>query len=200
MDQIRKDIVKLIYERGEVHIGSALSCVDILLDIKDKMKKGDTFILSKAHAQRAADVINMPGTIPELVTYCNSLGNGIGIGLGVALAKPDNMVYVVVGDGEMDEGSCWEAINFIYKNDIKNIKVHIDCNGYGAYQKTHWAYEISGEFDFIEIHYTTKGKGFPSIEGKLDSHYHKITKKEMDSICEIHTDLTGRRFTVNKDA
>jgi transketolase len=181
MDDIRKQIVKLIYERGEVHIGSALSCVDILLDIKDRMKKGDTFILSKAHAQRAADVINMPGTIDGLVTYCNSVGNGVGIGLGIALAKPDKIVYVVCGDSEISEGTNWEAFNYIYEHNIKNIKIYIDYNKLGAYKSVDLF--IPKEFsNFITIVDTVKGKGIDFLEGKLESHYHHVTKEEYEKL------------------
>lgn len=204
LDQPRKDIIKLIYESGEVHIGSALSCVEILLAIKQLMQLGDTFILSKAHAQRAADVINMPGTVEGLVTYCNSVGNGIGIGLGICLAKPDKKVFVVVGDGELDEGSNWEAMRYINKNKIKNIKIIVDYNGWGAYctQKSveygfpgvEYELECDGhDIERLIAHLSTnenvtlaktiKGKGFLEIEDKLDSHYHKITKEEMEKYC-----------------
>jgi len=184
MDELRKKIIKRIYELGEVHIGSCMSCVEILLEIKGKMKEGDTFILSKAHAQRAADIIDMPGEIEGLVTYCNSVGNGIGIGLGVSISNPDNIVYILVGDGEMSEGSNWEAINYIYKNNVPNIQVYVDCNGFGAYQPVSWDREISADCDFIHLRHNPKGKGVPELEGRLESHYHKITPSEYDRWCK----------------
>lgn len=61
------------------------------------------------------------------VSY-GSLGQGIGIGIGLAIANPNNNIYVIVGDGELQEGSCWEAIMFIGHNKIKNITIIVDRN------------------------------------------------------------------------
>ena len=57
-----------------------------------------------------------------------SLGQGIGVGIGMALANPYNHIYVIVGDGELQEGSCWEGIMFIGHNRIKNITIIVDRN------------------------------------------------------------------------
>lgn len=179
VDDIRKQIVKLIYEKGEAHVGSCLSCVEILQAIKSVMKDGDTFILSKAHAQRAVDVVGMKGVIDALVCYGGSLGNGVGIGLGIALARPDKMVYVLVGDGELDEGSNWEAIRYIQAKGVNNIEIHVDFNGFGAYRST----VFPQHFAYLKVHHTIKGRGVPELEGTLESHYHKITKEEMECWC-----------------
>lgn len=61
-----------------------------------------------------------------------SLGQGIGVGIGLALANPNNNIYVIVGDGELQEGSCWEAFMFIGQHQIKNITVIIDRNNIQA--------------------------------------------------------------------
>jgi transketolase len=170
-----------------------LSCVEILLAIKELMKPGDTFILSKGHAQRAVDVIQMPGQVKELITYGGSLGNGIGIGLGIALAKPDNMVYVVQGDGENQEGSVYEAYNYIIEHAINNIRIITDGNSFGAYGKLSYEYMCNGhkieniknmlsQYVFV-VPKTVKGKGIPELENTLESHYHKITKEEMEKWC-----------------
>ena len=46
--ELRKDILKASYEAGACHIGSALSCVEILLEIFKKKKEKDLFIYAKA--------------------------------------------------------------------------------------------------------------------------------------------------------
>ncbi len=61
-----------------------------------------------------------------------SLGQGIGVGIGLALANPNNNIYVIVGDGELQEGSCWEAFMFIGQHQIKNITVIVDRNNIQA--------------------------------------------------------------------
>ena len=58
----------------------------------------------------------------------SSLGQGLGLGIGYAIAAPKNNIYVVVGDGELQEGSCWEAIMFISQHQIPNLTIIVDRN------------------------------------------------------------------------
>lgn len=63
---------------------------------------------------------------------CGSLGHGLPMAVGLAFgfkmqAKP-NRVYCIVGDGEMQEGSCWEAIQFASKHNLGNLTLIIDDN------------------------------------------------------------------------
>ncbi|WP_022761379.1 transketolase [Butyrivibrio sp. AD3002] len=61
-----------------------------------------------------------------------SLGMGLSIGIGVAIAcakkEIDNHVYVVLGDGECNEGSVWEAFMAAPKFRLGNLVAIIDCN------------------------------------------------------------------------
>jgi transketolase len=57
-----------------------------------------------------------------------SLGHGLSVGIGMALAKPQYNVYVLMGDGECDEGSVWEALMLLAQLQLKNITVIIDEN------------------------------------------------------------------------
>lgn len=63
---------------------------------------------------------------------CGSLGHGLPIAVGIAFgAKIQNKiyrVYCIVGDGEMQEGSNWEAIQFAVKHKLSNLTVIIDHN------------------------------------------------------------------------
>ncbi len=62
-----------------------------------------------------------------------SLGQGLSAGVGMALAgkldKKDYRVYVVVGDGEADEGQMWEAVMAAAKWKLDNLTVFMDYNG-----------------------------------------------------------------------
>jgi len=62
-----------------------------------------------------------------------SLGQGIGAALGIALgnktAGRDNYTYCIVGDGEMNEGSVWEAMMLAPQYNLKNLVVIVDENG-----------------------------------------------------------------------
>ena len=61
-----------------------------------------------------------------------SLGQGLSIGLGMAYAKTlrdlERKVYVLLGDGEMAEGSVWESINFAGKLGLSNLTAILDMN------------------------------------------------------------------------
>jgi transketolase len=70
--------------------------------------------------------------IPALEASTGSLGQGLSIGLGMALgAKLDNRptrVYVVLGDGEIQEGQIWEAAMFGSYHRVDNIVAIVDYN------------------------------------------------------------------------
>jgi len=53
----------------------------------------------------------------------------------MAIAQPDKTVYVVMSDGEMAEGSVWEALRIAGELKLTNMRIAIVCNGYGAYGK-----------------------------------------------------------------
>jgi transketolase len=63
-----------------------------------------------------------------------SLGQGLSLGIGHALAcrmdNYDSHVYVMLGDGEMEEGQVWEAIGAAAKYELSNLTAIIDQNGY----------------------------------------------------------------------
>ena len=63
-----------------------------------------------------------------------SLGNGIAVGCGFAIAakyrKKDYRPFVVVGDGELQEGVCWEGINTASAHKLDNLFVFADRNGW----------------------------------------------------------------------
>ena len=117
----------------------------------------DIFILSKGHGSLALYVtLYNKGIITreELDKFCKpnsllggepcypyasgiefatgSLGHGLSLGVGVALAKKlDNKkekTYVLLGDGECEEGTIWEACMFANKYELNNLVAIVDCN------------------------------------------------------------------------
>ena len=69
---------------------------------------------------------------PGIDISTGSLGQGLACGVGMALAgkmdKKDYQVYVVVGDGEAQEGEIWEAANTAHKYKLDNLIVFLDIN------------------------------------------------------------------------
>lgn len=69
---------------------------------------------------------------PGLDMSSGSLGNGLSIGLGMALAsranEKDYRVYVLMGDGEQEEGAIWEAAMAASHMKVDNLVGIVDCN------------------------------------------------------------------------
>lgn len=124
----------------------------------------DIFILSKGHAGIAQfatlaergyfdkKIVNtydrdggvIPGhssrVLPGIEASTGSLGHGLPIGVGYAVAaKGDNIkkkVVVMLSDGELEEGSNWEAIMFAAQHQLDNVIVIVDVNGFQGYAPT----------------------------------------------------------------
>ena len=69
---------------------------------------------------------------PALDCSTGSLGQGLSVAVGMALGlKKENRngkVYVIVGDGELQEGICWEALMFASSHNLDNLTVIVDRN------------------------------------------------------------------------
>jgi transketolase len=129
------------------------------------MHKRDKFILSKAHASAAlyavlaergffprsylnkfcVDKGILPGhldkdAVPGIEVSGGSLGHGLSIGAGMALAnlKDHNpgRIYVLLGDGECDEGSVWEAIMLSATLKLHNLTAIVDYNRLQGFGRT----------------------------------------------------------------
>jgi transketolase len=70
--------------------------------------------------------------LPGVEVSSGSLGHGLPIACGIALAAKRQhksyKIYCIVGDGEMDEGSNWEALLFAAHHNLSNLCLIIDCN------------------------------------------------------------------------
>lgn len=78
--------------------------------------------------------------VPGVEIAAGSLGHGLAIGVGMAIAariqNRKNKVYVVVGDGEINEGSIWESALSAAKHKLSNLNVMIDYNKMQSYGST----------------------------------------------------------------
>jgi len=117
----------------------------------------DYFVLSKGHAGPALystlalkgyfpldklSTLNQNGTIlpshpdrlktPGVDATTGSLGQGVSIAAGMALshklARRSNRVFCILGDGELNEGQCWEAFQFIAHHNLQQLTLLIDWN------------------------------------------------------------------------
>ena len=78
--------------------------------------------------------------IPGVEASTGALGHGLPIAVGMALAgrikKESHRVVVVVGDGEINEGSVWESALHAGKHRLENLSVFIDYNKMQSYGST----------------------------------------------------------------
>ena len=114
-------------------------------------------------------------SIPGIEASTGSLGHGLSYATGIALAikrdKKANRVYVLLGDGECEEGSIWEAIMFAVHNMLGNLIIILDYNGLQAMDSLRCImslYDFAAKFrsfglNVIEI----DGHNFSDIENAL---------------------------------
>lgn len=205
--------------------------------IKLKDPSRDYFILSKGHAASAlyatlmsvdlipeslASQYNKSGTAlcghpikdayPGIEASTGSLGQGLPMAVGLALAlkndeKPNN-VYVIVGDGECQEGSIWEALTIAARYKLSNLAIIIDNNNWQAFDRSsdlvpgpletkfqafgcatttidghnleeiHRALTTPQQSPHVIIANTIKGKGISFAEDTLEWHYRSANQEQ----------------------
>ena len=201
MVNLKKRILEIAYKHKLSHLGSYLSAVDIIDEIYHSKNEEDIFILSSGHAALALYVVlekyedknaeelfikhgGHPHRDEANGIYCStgSLGLGITVAVGRALANKNRKVHVLISDGESAEGSVWEALRFIQENNLTNIEVYVNVNGYAAYDKVDVKYLVDRLKVFlpsINIRYTNVNQ-YPFLRG-LNAHYHVMSEEDYKS-------------------
>lgn len=205
MKELKKRLVEIAYKNKLSHLGSYFSSLQIIDNIYSKMGKDDIFILSSGHSALALYVVleKYKGVDAEMLfakhgghphrdeehhIYCStgSLGLGICVALGRAVANPNRRVWVLISDGESAEGSVWESLKTIQEEEISNIEVYVNVNGYAAYKEVDQVYLINRLKAFlptINIVHTTVEQ-FPFLKG-LNAHYHVMTEENYNEALNI---------------
>lgn len=168
--QIRRDIVRQVYNCQSGHPGGSLGCTEFFVALYFHILRHqpsfhfdgigeDLFFLSNGHISpvwyatlarsgyfevkelSTFRMINSrlqghPAThehLPGVRVASGSLGQGLSVAIGAALAKKmnkdDRTVFVLMGDGEQQEGQVWEASMFAAHNKVDNLIATIDYNG-----------------------------------------------------------------------
>lgn len=164
--KIKKRFLKMYKTANAGHVGASLSCAEILTFIAfGWMRDEDEVILSKGHAAAALySTLAERGLITEKdieTFYCDgtylaahpppnrlkgipfatgSLGHGLSLAAGLVLAsrykKSGKRVFCITSDGELDEGSLWEAASFIVHHSLTNVVWLIDRNNLQGFGRT----------------------------------------------------------------
>ena len=151
--------------------------------------------------------------VPGVELSTGSLGHGLPYGLGIALSRKrfaeDGRVFVVMSDGECDEGTTWESALLANHHGLNNLTVVIDRNGIQSLKETEvtlrlepfadkWSafgwniFEIDGhdyealykslkqsEKPTVVIAKTVKGKGVSFMENSVLWHYRPPNHEEL---------------------
>jgi transketolase len=192
---------------------------------KPKDPKRDVFILSKGHAGSAvySTLAHVGFFDPEILKthYANgsilsghvshkkvpgievstgSLGHGASIAAGMAYAlkqdKKDNRVFVIVGDGECNEGQIWEMALFAAQHNLNNLTVIVDKNKWQALGR------CKDVLKNENIKQKFKDFGFDAVE--INGHNHKALKKALNKrsdkpICIVANTIKGKGVSFMED-
>ena len=178
----------------------------------------DRFIMSKGHAgpamyaalalrgyfdRRELLTLNQPGTMLPSHTDANrtpgvdmttgSLGQGFSTGLGIALGckkkKLDNYVYILLGDGECEEGQVWEGAIFAPAKGLTNVIGFVDYNGLqlcGSLEEVAGLSDIGGKFRAFGWHVVEvdDGNDIAQILAAIDA---AKAERDKPSMIILHT-------------
>jgi transketolase len=158
---IRVKSLIMVSGANSSHIGSCLSVADLVAAVQiTNQNTSNELILSKGHAAAAIysslaglklipeDLLSGFGSDgSELIGHVNhlvdgitfstgSLGHGLPLGVGVAIASKQKHVYVIISDGELNEGTTWESLAIASQLNLSNLTLIIDANGIQSFGTT----------------------------------------------------------------
>ena len=200
--EIRKMVLQICHLKQTAHLGSALSVVDILTVLTSRyQREGNHILLSKGHAALAlySCLFNLgyisetdlhsysdKGSIfeehpnhkvPTVPFATGSLGHGLPLGCGLAIGEKlktsGKKVFVVMSDGECNEGTVWEAAQFAKAKCLDNLTVLVDHNKLQATGRT------SETLSDISVARVFAGFGWNVAE--VDGHSHDSISTSLES-------------------
>lgn len=224
MIDYREQILRYSYEHGLTHIASALSQADYIYELFTKelvVPYRDKIVIGKVFgAQSYTLVWKELGYVDDIdgITFIEhdkfpfvdfaeyTLGNSLGVAAGIAIANPDQMVWVNISDGALQMGNTLEAIQFIGHHKLNNIQLTVDFNGGQVTGRTEDVLDVRPVISLLEsygwdiqhdldsfgvgcvprayIMNNPKGKGVKTMEENIRLwHYRKIeTSEELQSL------------------
>ena len=205
LNKLERRVIDISYKHNLSHLGSCLTAVRLIDHIFLVKKPEDIFILSSGHAGLALYVILEKflgkdaeelylkhGVHPNrdledgIYASSGSLGHGLGIAVGAAVVNPKRDVYVLCSDGEMAEGSCWEAMRIAADLRLENLRIMVNANGYGAYGKIETeALDLRMQYFYPSLVQRTNTYSYPDWLQGLEAHYHTMTEDQYKEITTI---------------
>lgn len=168
VDQLKhndKNRTRIILSKG--HAGAAIYAALAEIGLLPK-KELQTYGMNGSKLSCHVSHNNVTGV--EIST--GSLGQGVGMAAGIALAGSkaglDYKTFVIVGDGECNEGSVWEMVLFARQQKLNRLTMIVDCNGLQALGKTVDILDMSD----LKKKFESFGWNVKSVDG----HNHKDLK------------------------
>jgi transketolase len=190
-DACRLNVLYMVQRVGSGHLGTTFSSLDIVTWLHlEVLGQGDRYFSSKGHdapglyalltalGRLDFDLVHqlrrldgLPGhpdvaATPEVVTSTGSLGMGISKARGFVLADRllgrTGHVYVLTGDGELQEGQIWESLQPTANRRLEEITVIVDRN---EVQSDTWVSQVSDLGDL-----EAKFAAFGWALGRCDGH------------------------------
>jgi transketolase len=173
--QLRLKLLEMYFKANAGHIGCSLSCIDLMVaTLIAHRQASEVFLLSKGHAAAALyaclnhigevsdEVLDTfykngtvlpahpaPNKVQSIPFATGSLGHGLPIGAGIAhankLLQSNDITYVLMSDGETNEGTSWEAGHYAVSKQLDNLIVLIDRNGLQGFDNTDKVLGISAD-------------------------------------------------------
>lgn len=188
-DMARLNTLYMIATAGSGHIGSSFSCMDIVAWMyNERLGENDLYFSSKGHdapglyailmARGVLDFDNinklrridgLPGHpdvhVDGMVTNTGSLGMGISKAKGMAFARrlqgKNGRIYVMTGDGELQEGQIWESLISAANHGLHEITCIVDHNKI----QSDYSVERTSSLGDLEAKFAAFGWHVESIDG-----------------------------------
>lgn len=187
--KLRLKILEMYFNANAGHIGCSLSCIDLMIgSLITHRKESEVFLLSKGHAAASlyaclhelGEISDetlktfyqngttlpahpAPNKIKGIPFATGSLGHGLPIAIGIAQANKilqnDEFTYVLMSDGETNEGTTWEGAHYAVAKRLDNLIVMIDKNGLQGFGNTEEVLGVSADknkweamgFEVVEV-------------------------------------------------
>ena len=154
----------LVLSKG--HAGPALYSVLALRGFFD-IESLKTINANETWLPSHADMLKTPGI--DMTT--GSLGQGISCATGMAMGTTSK-VFAIVGDGELQEGQCWEAFQFAAHHQLNNLIVFIDYNKRqldGYLEEVQKPFDLRQKFDAFGLNaLEVDGQDINQISGAIE--------------------------------
>ena len=188
------DIFTVLYEnlkKGDevvVSKGWAAATIYYFLAKQGKIPKEDLDKFGKEIDGKIPYLGLAETTVPGVLVNGGSMGHGLPVAVGMAYAKKlkgeDGNIYCIMSDGEMNEGSVWEAVMLASHHKLDNLIVLIDANKWQAMGRTK---------DVIDLEPIEKRwLGFGWTVDRVDGHdYNALYQAVVEDFNPKRSRLTG---------